>query len=98
MWASGATQDTGTALFSRYTQGLLPAGRTLLPLTHCSSDKLFQAVDRLTDLSPLLKGPIIDSAVDLAMDDGELKSQEREMLRALSSLLECPLPPCFGDH
>ena len=98
VWASGATQDTGTALFSRYTQGLLPAGRTLLPLTHCSSDKLFQAVDRLTDLSPLLKGPIIDSAVALAMDDGELKTRERETLRALSSLLECPLPPCFADH
>ena len=93
-----APHKTRHGIVRRYTQGLLPAGRTLLLLTHCSSDKLFQAVDRLTDLSPLLKGPIIDSAVDLAMDDGELKSQEREMLRALSSLLECPLPPCFGDH
>lgn len=95
VWASGARDANAEALFSQYAGSLLPAARNLLPLSHCSSDKLFQAVDRLADLSPLLKGPVIDSAVDLAMADGTLKTAERELLRALASLLECPLPPLF---
>ena len=95
VWAGGATESQGEALFRQHAGSLLPAARSLLPLSHCSSDKLFSAVDRLADLSPLLKGPIIDCAMDLAMADGTLKTAERELLRALSSLLECPLPPLF---
>ncbi|MZR63735.1 M48 family metallopeptidase [Alcanivorax sp. DP30] len=95
VWAGGASEAQAEALFRQHAGSLLPAARSLLPLSHCSSAKLFSAVDRLADLSPLLKGPIIDCAVDLAMADGTLKTAERELLRALSSLLECPLPPLF---
>jgi Zn-dependent protease with chaperone function len=95
VWAGGASDDRAEALFRQHAGSLLPAARSLLPLSHCSSDKLFSAVDRLADLSPLLKGPVIDCAVDLAMADGTLKTAEKELLRALSSLLECPLPPLF---
>ncbi len=98
VWASGAPQSKAEALFRQHAGSLLPAGRSLLPLSHCSSDKLFQAVDRLADLSPLLKGPVIDCAVDLALADGKLKTAERELLRALGSLLECPLPPLFHNR
>jgi hypothetical protein len=51
-WASGAENEEARTLFQRSTHGLLPAGRTLLPLTHCGSHKLGNAVDRLADLSP----------------------------------------------
>lgn len=98
VWAGGAPQSKAEALFRQHAGSLLPAGRSLLPLSHCSSDKLFQAVDRLADLSPLLKGPVIDCAVDLALADGKLKTAERELLRALGSLLECPLPPLFHNR
>lgn len=95
VWAGGAKGEQAESLFRQYAGSLLPAARTLLPLSHCKTAKLFQAVDRLADLSPLLKGPVIDAAADLAMADGMLKTAEKELLRALSSLLECPLPPLF---
>jgi len=95
VWAGGAKGSQAEALFRQHAGSLLPGARNLLPLSHCSSKKLFAAVDRLADLSPLLKGPVIDCAVDLAMADNTLKTAERELLRALSSLLECPLPPLF---
>lgn len=96
-WASGAEDEEARTLFQRSTHGLLPAGRTLLPLTHCASHKLGQAVDRLADLSPLLKGPVIDAAADLVLADGKVQVQEAELLRTIAALLECPLPPLFAS-
>jgi len=96
-WASGAEDGEARALFQRSTHGLLPAGRTLLPLTRCGSHKLGHAVDRLADLSPLLKGPVIDAAADLVLADGKVQVQEAELLRTIAALLECPLPPLFAN-
>ncbi|PHR65414.1 M48 family metallopeptidase [Alcanivorax sp.] len=96
-WASGAEDGEARTLFQRSTHGLLPAGRTLLPLTHCGSHKLGHAVDRLADLSPLLKGPVIDAAADLVLADGKVQVQEAELLRTIAALLECPLPPLFAS-
>lgn len=96
IWASGAEAEEARTLFQRSTHGLLPAGRTLLPLTHCASHKLSHAMDRLADLSPLLKGPVIDAAADLVLADGKVQVQEAELLRTVSALLECPLPPLFA--
>lgn len=96
-WASGAENEEARTLFQRSTHGLLPAGRTLLPLTHCGSHKLGNAVDRLADLSPLLKGPVIDAAADLVLADGKVQVQEAELLRTIAALLECPLPPLFAS-
>ncbi|OJH07098.1 MAG: protease [Alcanivorax borkumensis] len=95
-WASGADEKDARTLFQLSTHGLLPAGRTLLPLTHCGSHKLSNAIERLADLSPLLKGPVIDAAADLVLADGKVQVQEAELLRAVSALLECPLPPLFN--
>jgi hypothetical protein len=67
-----------------------------MPLTHCGSHKLSNAIERLADLSPLLKGPVIDAAADLVLADGKVQVQEAELLRAVSALLECPLPPLFN--
>lgn len=96
-WASGAEDGEAQALFQRSTHGLLPTGRTLLPLTHCGSHKLGRAVDRVADLSPLLKGPVIDAAADLVLADGKVQVQEAELLRTIAALLECPLPPLFAS-
>ena len=61
--------------------------------------RLGQALDRLADLSPLLKGPVIDGLADLVLTDGKVQVSEAEMLRAMAALMECPLPPLFaGNH
>ena len=95
-WGSGARDQAANELFRRSTHGLIPANRTLLPLTHCSSKRLGEAVDKLADLSPLLKGPVLDAMADLAMADGKIQVTEAELLRTVASLMECPLPPLFA--
>ncbi|MDX1804301.1 MAG: M48 family metallopeptidase [Alcanivorax sp.] len=95
-WASGARDDAALALFQRSTHGLLPAGRTLLPLAQCPSSKLDRATERLQALSPLLKAPVLDAAADLVMADNKVQVAEIELLRTLASLLECPLPAGFS--
>jgi len=98
-WASGARDEQARTLFRQASHGLLPEARTLLPLDQCSSQRLGQALDRLADLSPLLKGPVIDGLADLVLSDGKVQVSEAELLRAVAALMECPLPPLFaGSH
>ena len=97
-WASGARDEQARALFRQASHGLLPEARTLLPLSQCNSQRLGQALDRLADLSPLLKGPVIDGLADLVLVDGKVQVSEAEMLRAISALMECPLPPLFAGR
>ena len=97
-WASGARDEQARALFRQASHGLLPEARTLLPLSQCSSQRLGQALDRLADLSPLLKGPVIDGLADLVLTDGKVQVSEAEMLRAMAALMECPLPPLFAGN
>ncbi|EKF75726.1 protease [Alcanivorax hongdengensis A-11-3] len=96
-WASGARDQQAQALFQRASHGLLPTGRTLLPLAQCGGERLRRASERLQALSPLLKAPILDAAADLVLDDGKVQVGEAELLRAFASLLECPLPPLFNQ-
>lgn len=97
-WASGARDQQALALFRHASHGLLPEARTLLPLDQCNSQRLGQALDRLADLSPLLKGPVIDGLADLVLSDGKVQVSEAELLRAVAALMECPLPPLFAGN
>lgn len=95
-WASGARDEQAQTVFQQASHGLLPEARSLLPLSHCSSQRLGQALDRLADLSPLLKGPVIDGLADLVLSDNKVQVSEAELLRTIAALMECPLPPLFG--
>ena len=94
--ASGAREEAAMALFSRTTAVLLPRGRTLLPLSHCGMSRLDQALGNLRALTPLLKGPLVDAMADLVLEDGKVQVAEAELLRAICTLLDCPVPPLSG--
>lgn len=94
-WAGDSARTTALAAFQRATHGLLPAGRLLLPPDRCPPARLQAAVDRLACLTPLLKAPLIDAAADLVLSDGQVQVAEAELLRALCTLLDCPMPPLF---
>ena len=53
------------------------------------------AIARLARLTPLLKAPLIDAAADLVLADGQVQVAEAELLRALCTLLDSPMPPLF---
>ncbi|HEX5677867.1 MAG TPA: M48 family metalloprotease [Alcanivorax sp.] len=95
-WAGDSARGTALANFQRATHGLLPAGRLLLAPERCMPSRLDPAMARLTRLTPLLKAPLIDAAADLVLADGKVQVAEAELLRALCTLLDSPMPPLFG--
>ncbi|MFN3712649.1 MAG: M48 family metallopeptidase [Alcanivoracaceae bacterium] len=95
--ASGARDETAEALFRRASGALLPPGRTLLPASDCRIEALDAALTDLRDLTPLLKGPMLDGLADVARADGRIQVQEAELLRGIATLMDCPMPPLFPD-
>lgn len=94
-WAGDSARDTALGTFQRATHGLLPAGRLLLAPERCTPNRLDPAIERLARLTPLLKAPLIDAAADLTLADGKVQVAEAELLRALCTLLDSPMPPLF---
>lgn len=91
--ASGAKDEQARQLFSSASGALLPAGRSLLPADKCRIEALDQALTDLRDLTPLLKGPLLDGLADVARADGLIQVQEAELLRGIATLMDCPMPP-----
>ncbi|MDT8399603.1 MAG: M48 family metallopeptidase [Pseudomonadales bacterium] len=59
---------------------------------------LDQAVDRLKHLKPLHK-PRLLKAMAMCIDaDGRVSPEEGELLRAVASLLDCPIPPLLAGQ
>ena len=94
-WAGDSARGTALSGFQRATHGLLPAGRLLLAPERCTPNRLDPAIARLARLTPLLKAPLIDAAADLVLADGQVQVAEAELLRALCTLLDSPMPPLF---
>jgi len=70
---------------------------TLLPVSEISADKITQALNELNLLSPMLKKSIIDACADCVLDDGIIMPAEAELLRAISSSLDSPMPPLLAS-
>jgi len=56
-------------------------------------EKVDRALDRLAQLKPLLKPRLLKACAACVAADGRITPTEMELLRAFSSLLDCPLPP-----
>ncbi len=66
---------------------------TLLDTEELDYKTLNQAMDRLAQLKPLLKPQILKACAACVAADGQITALEMELLRAFSTLLDCPLPP-----
>lgn len=97
VYASGAKGEQAQQLFRSASGTLLPAGRTLLTGKQCRIEALDQALTDLRDLTPLLKGPLLDGLADVARADGLIQVQEAELLRGIASLMDCPMPPLLQN-
>ncbi len=91
--ASGASDDEARSLFQRTASTLLDGGRALLPRERCTLPALQTALTNLRDLTPLLKAPLVDTLADIIVADGKVQVAEVELLRAVCSLIDCPVPP-----
>lgn len=80
-------------LFRRLAAPLLPPGRQLLPLEKCSLLALSKALKEIRLLTPLLKQSLLDCCADIILADRLVQVGEMELLRLVSSLIDCPMPP-----
>jgi hypothetical protein len=65
----------------------------LLPVEQTSLDDLDRATEKLAKLKPLLKPQLLKACAACIAADAKVTASEMELLRALSALLDCPLPP-----
>ena len=92
VWAGGTPENDADAVFQRHTSSLFNKPQSPLSKAQCQPKQLAHAMRQLQGLSPLLKGPLLDAAVDLVEDDGKLTRHEIALIRTLAALLDCPLP------
>ncbi|PID43112.1 MAG: peptidase M48 [Proteobacteria bacterium] len=62
-------------------------------MEHISIQEFNRAINRIKQLSPLLKQPVLETCTDIVMADRKVTSREYEVLRVLADSLDCPLPP-----
>ena len=66
---------------------------TLLSREKINLDSLSTAMDRLAMLKPLLKPRLLKACLAIITLDQEYSASEMELMRAISDVLDCPLPP-----
>jgi Zn-dependent protease with chaperone function len=74
----------------------LEAQLALLDAPAASLEKLDTALDRLALASPPIKQRLLIAAAHVVGHDGTVSVDEGELLRAISSALDCPMPPLQG--
>jgi Zn-dependent protease with chaperone function/uncharacterized tellurite resistance protein B-like protein len=79
------------ALFPKVVPHLALAPRESLQLA-----KVSHALERMSQLAPLEKEPLIAACAELASADGNVRLIEHELLRAIAAALDCPMPPSIA--
>jgi len=68
----------------------------LLPREQINLETLDAAVDKLALLKPLLKPSVLKASLMIITRDGVYAPGEMELMRAIGSVLDCPVPPYVG--
>ena len=68
----------------------------LAPRESLQLAKVSQALERMSQLAPLEKEPLIAACAELASADGNVRLIEHELLRAIAAALDCPMPPSIA--
>lgn len=87
--------DANAAEFA-FKAGIAAAGATALKFVSRAEMNLGEldvAVDKLAELKLLLKPRIIKACAAVIMHDGHATVRGHELLRTISSCLDCPMPP-----
>lgn len=65
----------------------------ILPKAQINLGSLNDVIDKLNYLKPLLKPRVLKACAACIGADGKVSASERELLRAFSAALDCPMPP-----
>lgn len=90
--SGGQDEQTKQKVFKQVYQGLVSSDKELLSETF-EADTFHQALNKLRNLSPMLKKPLLNGLEEAIEQDGIVRHQEVELLRAVAECLDCPIPP-----
>ncbi|MGB5455292.1 MAG: M48 family metallopeptidase [Gammaproteobacteria bacterium] len=79
--------------FARASEELKELGISLLSKNEISLAGLNQSLDRLSKLKPLEKPRLLKACAIGITADQKITAQEVEIYRAISAILDCPMPP-----
>ena len=79
------------ALFAKVAPHLQLQPKNALQLA-----KVSEALERLSQLAPLEKEPLLAACAEMVSGDGNVKLIEHELLRAIAAALDCPMPPSIA--
>ena len=65
----------------------------LLPGEQCGLNQIDDALNRMTQASPLIKKNLLKACIHTVGADGVILEAEAELLRAIADTLDCPMPP-----
>ena len=88
-------QDVQQA-FSAGMSKLGVSGANVLALELCGIKEMRYALKRARSLVPLQRYKVVDACVVTALYDQKTTVRELELLRAVSTVLDCPMPPILG--
>lgn len=90
--ATGHIEEKKLQLFELSRQSLTHESMTLSE-ENFDAEHFHVALKNLSQLSPMLKKPLLNTLEEAIKEDGVAKPEEIELLRAIAECLDCPMPP-----
>ena len=88
-----------TTAFAAGAKQLPELQLALKPREDCGLGALREALKILTTVVAKQRGRLVDACAASICADGHVSLQEGELLRGISDLLDCPMPPLLaGQH
>ena len=90
---SGHDPNLAEKAFREAAKQLSEVHLDLLPPDKCTLNDLRKALESLACVTARHRGRLIDAAAEAICADGRVSVSEAELLRGISDLLDCPMPP-----
>ena len=90
---SGHDQSQAQPSFRAAAKRLSEVHLELLPRDKCGLNQLSEALNKLSRVTARHRGRLVDAAAEAICTDGRVSVAEAELLRGVSDLLDCPMPP-----
>lgn len=84
-------------LYKKFMSRFKHTELNIIPLADCKVSVLSKDLVQLSRLTPKIKKNVLKVFVKCVMHDDVIKPAEAEMLRAVSMVLDCPMPPLLGN-
>jgi Zn-dependent protease with chaperone function/uncharacterized tellurite resistance protein B-like protein len=84
------------AAFEKGRRALAIDSVSLTPREALRLHQVSAALGSLRELAPAEKGALVAACAEVSTADGEVKLAEHELLRAVCSALDCPMPPSMA--